>query len=97
MQDKQATGATDPSVRQAMREHAHLVGRIRRREPASGNQLWRLNALGLLLVIAESKAKEAQKNQPSANVQNGEVSDALYITQEEASNWLSLAKEDGLW
>lgn len=78
-----------------MREHSELIKRRRGQEPATGNQLWRLNSLGLLLSISAEKWEKVADIK--VDVTNGQPADALYITQEEAHHWLQAAKDDGIW
>lgn len=83
-------------MRASLREHATLLHERQQSEPATGNQLWRLNAIGLLPGIVAEK-QEHLENKPAIAVDDGETSTDIYITKREANHWLTLAKNDGLW
>jgi len=92
---KKAAEPNMAAVRQAMREHSHILASRQRTQPATGNQLWRLNVLGLLGSIMDQK-READEG-ATFDPNNGEAVDWLFISQDEASQILQYAREDGLW
>jgi hypothetical protein len=83
-------------VRASLREHAALLQERQQNEPATGNQLWRLNATGLLPSLIAQK-QEHLEHKPAIALDDGETSSDIYITKREASHWLQLARDDGLW
>lgn len=65
-------------------------------QPATGNQLWRLNVLGILGNLFAAKLKDADEDEV-IHVENGDIDGSLYVSQGEASQLLQWAKDKGMW